>query len=106
MPLSALGPDPIESCGYSLDSLSAPFTALFITWTVPDLQFSPSPAGVNHFHTFVGLGFLDLHVEMTVNTAQNVSCQLWAQSVGQINLPVRPGDVISGSLCLDTKPPG
>ena len=102
----ALGPDPIESCGYQLFSSSAPFTALFITWTVPDLHFTSSPIGVNHFHTFVGLGFLDVHVEMTVDSAQNVTSQIWAQSIGQINLPVRPGDVISGSLCLQTNPAG
>ena len=103
----ALGPDPIESCGYQLFSSSAPFTALFVTWTVPDLQFSPGPFDpINHFHTFVGLGFLDVHVEMTVDSAQNVTSQLWAQGVGQVNLPVRPGDVISGTLCLDTKPAG
>jgi hypothetical protein len=102
----ALGPDPIESCGYQLFSSSAPFTALFVTWTVPNLQFTPSPIGVNHFHTFVGLGFLDVHVEMTVDSAQNVTSQIWAQSIGQINLPVRPGDVISGSLCLQTNPAG
>jgi hypothetical protein len=103
----ALGPDPIESCGYQLFSSSAPFTALFVTWTVPDLRFSPGPLDTtNHFHTFVGLGFLDVHVEMTVDSAQNVTRQIWAQSVGQVNLPVGPGDVISGALCLDTKPPG
>lgn len=98
----AIGPDPIESCGYQLFSPSAPITALFITWTVPDLHYTTSPIGVNHFHTFVGLGFLDVHVDMTVDSAQKVTCQLWAQSIGQINLPVRPGDVISGSLCLQT----
>ena len=101
----ALGPDPIESCGYQLFS-SAPFTALFVTWTVPDLHFTPSPAGVDYFHTFVGLGFLDLHVEMTVDSSQNVTSQIWAQSIGNINLSVRPGDVISGSLCLQTNPAG
>lgn len=102
----ALGPDPIESCGYQLFSFSAPFTTLFVTWTVPDLHFTPSPIGFNHFHTFVGLGFLDIHVEMTVDSAQNVTSQVWAQSIGQVNLPVRPGDVISGSLCLQTNPAG
>ena len=103
----ALGPDPIESCGYQLLSTSAPFTALFVTWTVPDLQFTPGPFDTtDHFHTFVGLGFLDVHVEMTVDSAQNVTSQVWAQSVGNVNLPVHPGDVISGSLCLDTQPPG
>ncbi|WP_137119653.1 G1 family glutamic endopeptidase [Segeticoccus rhizosphaerae] len=105
-PVPALGPAPIESCGYSLTSLSAPFTALFVTWTVPDLHFSASALGLNRFHTFVGLGFLDVHVEMTVDSAQNVTSQLWAQGVGQVGLSVRPGDVLSGSLCLDTKPPG
>ena len=103
----ALGPDPIESCGYQLFSASAPFTALFVTWTVPDLQFVPGPFDiVDNFHTFVGLGFLDLHVEMTVDSSENVTCQVWAQSIGNINLPVRPGDVISGSLCLETNPAG
>jgi len=103
----ALGPDPIESCGFQLFSSAAPFTALFVTWTVPDLQFTPGPFDtVDHFHTFVGLGFLDVHVEMTVDPAQNVTSHIWAQSVGPVNLPVRPGDVISGALCLDTQPPG
>lgn len=59
-------------------SSSAPFTALFITWTVPNLRFSPSPLGLNRFHTFVGLGFLDVHVEMTVNSAQNVTSRITA----------------------------
>lgn len=103
---AAFGPDPIESCGYQLFSSAAPFTALFVTWTVPNLQFTPSPIGVNHFHTFVGLGFLDVHVEMTVDSAQNVTGQIWAQSIGEINLPVRPGDVISGALCLQTNQAG
>jgi Peptidase A4 family len=60
----------------------------------------------DHFHTFVGLGFLDVHVEMTVDSGQNVTNQIWAQAVGQINLPVHPGDVISGSLCLETNTAG
>ncbi len=104
--LAGLGPAPIESCGYSLTSLAAPFTALFVTWTVPDLAFSASALGINRFHTFVGLGFLDVHVEMSVDPAQHVTSRLWAQGVGTIALPVRPGDVLSGSLCLDTTPPG
>lgn len=100
-----LGPDPTASCGYQLFS-SAPFTALFVTFTVPDLQYTASELGADYFHTFVGLGFLDLHVEMTVDSAQNITCQLWAQDIGNINLPVRPGDVISGSLCLETNEAG
>jgi hypothetical protein len=106
LPVPALGPDPIESCGYQLFTSSAPFTALFVTWTVPDLQFTSSPTGLNYFHTFVGLGFLDVHVEMTVDSAQHVTSYIWAQGIGNINLPVRPGDVISGSLCLETNPAG
>jgi hypothetical protein len=101
--VAALGPDPIESCAYQLfSSTAAPFTALFVTWTVPDLRFTASPIGVNYFQTFVGLGFLDVHVEMTVDAAQTVTSHIWAQGVGPINLPVRPGDAISGSLCLQT----
>ena len=103
-PSFPFGPDPIESCGYQLFSpSSAPFTALFVIWTVPDLRYSPGQFdAIDHFHTFVGLGFLDVHVEMTVDSAQNVTSTLWAQGVGDVNLPVRPGDVISGSLCLQT----
>jgi hypothetical protein len=102
----ALGPDPTESCGYQLFNSAAPFTVLFLKWTVPDLHFTPSPLGVDNFQTFVGLGFLDVHIEMTVDSAQNVTSQIWAQSIGTINLPVRPGDVISGSLCLQTNQAG
>jgi hypothetical protein len=50
---------PYESCGYELDSFSAPFTALFVTWTVPDLQYTPSPPfgpDPNLFRTFVLAG--------------------------------------------------
>jgi hypothetical protein len=103
-PSFPLGPDPIESCGYQLFSpSSAPFTALFTTSTVPDLQFRQGQFDVvNHFHTFVSLGFLDVHVDMTVDPAQNVTCKLWAQGIGDVNLPVRPGDVISASQCLQT----
>jgi hypothetical protein len=99
------GPDPTESCGYQLFS-SAPITSLFVTFTVPDLQYASSELGIDYFHTFVGLGFLDLHVEMTVNPAQNVTCQPWAEGIGYINLPVRPGDVISASLCLEINEAG
>jgi len=67
-PSFPFGPDPIESCGYQLFSSSAPFTVLFVTWTVPDLRYSPGQFDpIDHFHTFVGLGFLDVHVEMTVD---------------------------------------
>jgi hypothetical protein len=106
VPDSILGPDPIESCAYQLASFSAPFTSLYLTWTVPNLQFTPGPISINYFHTFVGLGFLDVHVEMTVDSGQNVTSQIWAQSIGDINLPVRPGDVISTSLCLQTNQAG
>ena len=98
--------DPIYSCGYSLFSVSAPFTALYGTWTVPNLRFSPDPFGLNRFHTFFGLGFLDVHVEMTVDSAQNVTSRISIPDIAEVNLPVSPGDVISGALCLDIHPPG
>ena len=90
-----------------------PFTALFVTWTVPDLKYTPSPPfgpDPNLFRTFVTLGSvqggLDVHVLMTVDSTNTVTSQLWAEFVGNINLPVSPGDVISGSLCLNAQPPG
>jgi hypothetical protein len=98
--------DPVESCGYSLSgSQVVPFIALFATWTVPNLQYSSDPYGPNYFRTFVSLGSLDIHTEMSVDSAQNVTCGLWAEDIGAINLPVSPGDVISGALCLDTRSP-
>lgn len=101
-----LGPDPAESSGYSLFSTSGPFTALFVTWTVPDLHYVSDPQGTNNIHTFVGLGFLDVHVEMSIDANNHVTTRLWAQGVGTVNLRVRPGDTMSGSICLDTAPPG
>jgi hypothetical protein len=101
--------DSQESCGYSrFGSQAAPFTALYATWTVPDLRYSHDPYGPkNYFRTFVSLGFLDIHTEMSVDSAQHITCGLWAAAVGTtINLPVGPGDVVSGSLCLDTNPSG
>jgi hypothetical protein len=107
---NALGPflglEPVESCGYSLFSTQSTFGVLFLTWTVPDLEYSPSPSGTNQFHTFVGLGGLDVHVEMTVDPANNVTSYLWASGVGNINLPVKPGDLLSGTLCLEANPQG
>jgi len=107
VPPGLLPLDPQESCGYSrFGSQATPFTALFATWTVPDLRYSADPYGPDYFHTFVSLGFLDIHTEMSVDSAQQVTCGLWAAEVGTVNLPVNPGDVLSGSLCLDTNPAG
>jgi hypothetical protein len=105
VPSFPFGPDPLQSCGYQLFSpSSAPFTALFVTSTVPDLQFRQGQFDtVNRFHTWSSLGFLDVHVEMTVDPQENVTAKFWAQGVGDItNLPVRPGDVISTTQCLQT----
>jgi len=103
----AFGLEPTEHCGYTLGS-GAPFTALFVTWTVPNLRYTASQQapGPNRFRTFVGLGFLDVHVEMTVSSAQNVTATVTALGVNSVGLPVAPGDVLSAAICLDTKPPG
>jgi len=104
---------PYESCGYELDSAGSPITALFLTWTVPDLKYTANPPvgpDPNLFRTFATLtsvqGGLDVHVNMTVDHSNTVTCQLWAAFVGNVPLPIRPGDVLSASLCLDTQPPG
>ncbi len=103
----ALGLAPIESCGFTLTSFGAPFTALFVTWTVPNLRHNATQGGTpNRFRTFVGLGFLDVHVEMTVDSAHNVTAAVTALGLSSVGLPVAPGDVLSTALCLDTKPPG
>jgi hypothetical protein len=94
------------SCGYELTSHSAPFAALFVTWTVPNLRYTSAPQGFNNFRTFVGLGFLDTHVEMTVDPAHNVTATITALGVSTVGLPVQAGDALSASMCLDTAPPG
>ncbi|QCB94817.1 G1 family glutamic endopeptidase [Cellulomonas shaoxiangyii] len=106
LPTRALGLHPTEHCGYTLTSVGAPFTALFATWSVPNLRYVPSPHGPDLFRTFLGLGFLDVHVEMTVDASDAVTATLTAQGVGAVGLPVAPGDVLTGSLCLDANPPG
>ena len=104
---------PYESCGYELGISGTPFAALFLTWTVPDLKYTPNPPvgpDPNLFRIFATLasvnGGLDVHVNMTVDSSNTVTSQLWAAFVGSVPLPVSPGDVISASLCLDTQPPG
>lgn len=96
----------LVSCGFEL-TFPAPITSLSGTWTVPDLNHSPTPEQFpNHFHTFFGLGFLDVHVEMTVDVVQNVTSLIRIHTGEQVALPVRPGDVISASLCLQTDTKG
>jgi hypothetical protein len=111
---SALAPEafrlqPVGTCGYSLDSIDDPFISLFVTWTVPNLRYRVSPRGVNNFRTFVGLGSLDVHVEMTVDATQNVTAAVTAlggNGFEDTGLPVKPGDVVSAGICLGKNPPG
>lgn len=106
-PVSAFGGlFPREACGYELTSFGAPITVFSGRWTVPNLSFTPNPHGtLIFFHTFFGLGFLDVHVEMTVDAAQNVTARLLVQGA-QLNLPVRPGDSVGATLCLNTDAAG
>lgn len=99
---------PVENCGYSLSSSSSqPFVALFIHWTVPHLIYSPAPLNENRFHTFVEIGFLaDVHVEMTVNAAQQVTSVVTVNGSPVTNLPVVPGDAMSAVMCVNTQPGG
>ena len=77
------------------------------TWTVPDLNHSQTPERFpNHLHIFFGLGFLDVHVEMTVDVDQNVTSVIVIPPGAQVALPVRPGDSISATLCLQTDAAG
>ena len=96
----------LVSCGFEL-SFPAPITILSGTWTVPNLNYSPTPGGFpNHLHTFFGLGFLDVHVEMTVDAAENVTSLIRIHTGAQVALPVRPGDAISATLCLQADADG
>lgn len=93
---------PREACGFERTSFGQPFTSLFVTMTVPNLRHTPSPHGPVRFRTFAGLGFLDVHVEMTVDAAQHVTSRVEATGISPGALPIEPGDVLSLSLCLDT----
>jgi hypothetical protein len=105
-PNAALGLFAGESAGFELASFGAPFTVFSGAWTVPNLNHSPTPFGPNHFRTFFGLGFLDVHVEMTVDAAQNVTAAIRIHTGAQVALPVKPGDAISAVLCLQTNAAG
>lgn len=100
-----LGLFPREACGFELTSLGAPFTILSGRWVVPNVHHSSTQAGTIFFRTFFGLGFLDVHVEMTVDPGQNVTSQVTLFGA-PVNLPVRPGDLMSVLLCLQTNPAG
>ena len=101
-----LGLSPIDSCGFELFNSTGAITQFSGTWTVPNLNYSPNSGLPDNFHTFFGLGFLDVHVEMTVDANQNVTSALVIPGGMQVNLPVRPGDVISATLCLQTNAAG
>jgi hypothetical protein len=89
-----------ESCGYELTSRDASFTILSGSWNVPNLNHTSAAVGPIHFRTLFGLGFLDVHVEMTVDAAQNVTSRIRIHDGTQVALTVSPGDTISATLCL------
>lgn len=97
---------PGEACGFEFTSLGNPITIFTGTWTVPDLAFVPGGFGPVQFRTFFGLGFLDVHVEMTVTSTQQVTAVVRIHTGQQLALPVRPGDVLSATLCLQTDAAG
>ena len=105
-PIAGLGLFPGEACGYELTSFGAPMTTLSGSWTVPNLTHAPTPIDPVFFRTFFGLGFLDVHVEMTVDSAQRVTSVLTIHTGEQLALPVHPGDTINATLCLQTNPAG
>jgi Peptidase A4 family len=99
--------DGLVSCGYELFSFGPPFVIFSGKWTIPNLNYTPAPSGLpNLFHTFFGLGFLDIHVEMTVDAAQNVTARITTTDAAPSALTVRPGDAISATLCLQAGPDG
>ena len=89
-----------EACGYTLTTTpAAAFTILTANWTVPNLHHPGTTSGPVFFRTFLGLGFIDLHVEMTINAGQGTTAAVVVQGTSQVALPVRPGDGMSATLC-------
>lgn len=106
-PLAAgFGLSTLESCGFELFDSSGPITMLTGTWTVPRLNHSPAAGPPNNFRIFFGLGFLDVHVEMTVDTSQAITTLMRIHTGAQVALPVSPGDTISATLCLQANTAG
>jgi len=103
---SAFGLTPLFNCGFELFNASAPITVLLGTFTVPNLRNSPNNGLPNDFRIFFGLGFLDLHVEMRVDAAHNITTTVRIHTGAQVSLPVSPGDVISATLCLQDNSAG
>jgi hypothetical protein len=104
--IAALVLAPIEDCGFEL-FFPAGIVIFSGTWTIPNLKYNPAPGGFpNHFLTFFSLGFLDVHIEMTVDAAQNITTLVRIHTGAQVALPVRPGDAISATLCLQTNTAG
>jgi Peptidase A4 family len=95
-----------ESCGFELFNNTGTIATMSGTWTVPNLNHSPNGGLPNHFRTFFGLGFLDVHVEMTVDATQNITTEIRIHTGAQVPLPVNPGDTISAMLCLQTNSAG
>ena len=102
---AALALFPLENAGFELFS-TAPITVFGGTWTVPNLTFVANPFGTIGFRTFFSLGFLDVHVEMTVDAANTVTSQIRIHNGASLALAVEPGDTISATLCLQTNAAG
>ena len=100
------GLSPLTSCGFELFNNTGPITIFSGTWTIPNLNNSPNAGLPNDFLTFFGLGFLDVHVEMSVDVNQNITSEIRIHTGEQVNLPVSPGDAISATLCLQTNAAG
>jgi hypothetical protein len=96
----------LESCGFELFNSTGPITIFSGTWTIPNLNYTDNRGLPDNFRTFFGLGFLDLHVEMSVDINQNVTSLVRIHTGAQLNLPVHPGDAISATLCLQTNSAG
>lgn len=103
---ASLSLSPDISAGFDLLSLSAPITVFTGSWTIPNIVHTQA---VNHplnLRTFFGLGFLDIHVEMKVDTAQNITAAVRIQTGEQVAMAVHPGDMMSAVLCLQTNSAG
>jgi len=103
---TAFALSPFVNAGFELVDAAAQITMLTGTWTVPNLSYTPNQGFPNKLRTFFGLGFLDLHVELTITSAQTVTIEVRIHTGAQVALPVRPGDTMSATLCLQTNAAG
>lgn len=62
---------------------------------------------MSYFHTFVEIAHIaDIHVDLTIDSAQNVTSMVTVNGDPVTNLPVVTGDFMSAIICVNARSGG